>query len=121
MNSVSQNSQIHKTSTPLKAAIFFLSILSKIFCELFWSILASMTLEGLKQGPRGGQPKLVFGPQLENFAKIVDNINLKKYTQNVEKLLILDSSLGRRLATPGLKGLIYKTIFSNTIISMKAF
>jgi hypothetical protein len=46
---------------------------------------------------------LVSGPQLENFAQKYrlfgshNNKNLKKYTQNIEKSLILDSSLGRRI------------------------
>ncbi len=44
---------------------------------------------------------MVFGPQFENFDND-DKENLKKYTQNVEKSLILDSNLDRRLATPDL-------------------
>jgi hypothetical protein len=45
---------------------------------------------------------LVFEPQLGNFGQNYsffgphDNKNLKKHTQNVERSLILDSSLGRR-------------------------
>jgi hypothetical protein len=42
---------------------------------------------------------LTFGPQY--------NKKLKKYTQNTEKSLIPDSSLGRRLATPVLKHITF--------------
>jgi hypothetical protein len=40
-----------------------------------------------------------------------DSKNLKKYTQNIKKWLIFDSSLGRRLANPAFISLIYNIIF----------
>jgi hypothetical protein len=51
---------------------------------------------------RGGQPKLVYGPQLLKIAENIDFLGriITKNTQNIEKSLILDSILGRVLATP---------------------
>ncbi len=51
---------------------------------------------------RGGQPKLVYGPQLLKIAENIDFLGriITKNTQNIEKSLILDSILGRGLATP---------------------
>jgi hypothetical protein len=84
--------------------------------DIFWSFFkeSRKLLETGAFRIWGVQPKLVSGPQLGKFVKNIDFLGriitkkkLKKYTQNIEKSLILHSSLGRRnfylgrgLATP---------------------